>query len=239
MEKILRKLFMGREWVEEGYTYVFHNIVSDGPTYKFYVEWLPKYWPHSYLKEKIINDVHDIINSGNKYIGGEKLSISIDVTQDGFDLLPCYVSPKNIEKIQKEINRNSIVDIGTGNRDKNFTANYRGYFGARRYWDSANGITFGFNLDLFDFRLNDKPVNFKKGIDLGEAAANITEILYDGDFASDLSEIVYPIVEPELKLRNYDIYIDSVFDIAKMNGIDINRNKWGGHLSVGELFDEN
>lgn len=230
---------MGREWVEEGYTYVFHNIVSDGPTYKFYVEWLPKYWPHSYLKEKIINDVHDIINSGNKYIGGEKLSISIDVTQDGFDLLPCYVSPKNIEKIQKEINRNSIVDIGTGNRDKNFTANYRGYFGARRYWDSANGITFGFNLDLFDFRLNDKPVNFKKGIDLGEAAANITEILYDGDFASDLSEIVYPIVEPELKLRNYDIYIDSVFDIAKMNGIDINRNKWGGHLSVGELFDEN
>lgn len=230
---------MGREWVEEGYTYVFHNIVSDGPTYKFYVEWLPQYWPHSYLKEKIINDVHDIINSGNKYIGGEKLSISIDVTQDGFDLLPCYVSPKNIEKIQKEINRNSIVDIGTGNRDKNFTANYRGYFGARRYWDSANGITFGFNLDLFDFRLNDKPVNFKKGIDLGEAAANITEILYDGDFASDLSEIVYPIVEPELKLRNYDIYIDSVFDIAKMNGIDINRNKWGGHLSVGELFDEN
>lgn len=230
---------MGREWLEEGYTYVFHNIVSDGPTYKFYVEWLPQYWPHSYLKEKIINDVHDIINSGNKYIGGEKLSISIDVTQDGFDLLPCYVSPKNIEKIQKEINRNSIVDIGTGNRDKNFTANYRGYFGARRYWDSANGITFGFNLDLFDFRLNDKPVNFKKGIDLGEAAANITEILYDGDFASDLSEIVYPIVEPELKLRNYDIYIDSVFDIAKMNGIDINRNKWGGHLSVGELFDEN
>ena len=230
---------MGREWVEEGYTYVFHNIVYDGSTYKFYVEWLPKYWPHSYLKEKIISDIHDIINSGNKYIGGERLSISIDVTQDGFDLLPCYVSPKNIEKIQKEINRNSIVDIGTGDRDKNFTANYRAYFGGRRYWDSDNGITFGFNLDLFDFRLNDKPVNFKKGIDLSEAASNITEILYDGDFASDLSEIVYPIVEPELKLRNYDIYIDSVFDIAKMNGIDINRNKWGGHLSVGELFDEN
>ena len=230
---------MGREWVEEGYTYVFHNIVYDGSTYKFYVEWLPKYWPHSYLKEKIISDIHDIINSGNKYIGGEKLSISIDVTQDGFDLLPCYVSPKNIEKIQKEINRNSIVDIGTGDRDKNFTANYRAYFGGRRYWDSDNGITFGFNLDLFDFRLNDKPVNFKKGIDLGEAASNITEILYDGDFASDLSEIVYPIVEPELKLRNYDIYIDSVFDIAKMNGIDINQNKWGGHLSVGELFDDN
>ena len=230
---------MGREWVEEGYTYVFHNIVYDGSTYKFYVEWLPKYWPHSYLKEKIISDIHDIINSGNKYIGGEKLSISIDVTQDGFDLLPCYVSPKNIEKIQKEINRNNIVDIGTGDRDKNFTANYRAYFGGRRYWDSDNGITFGFNLDLFDFRLNDKPVNFKKGIDLGEAASNITEILYDGDFASDLSEIVYPIVEPELKLRNYDIYIDSVFDIAKMNGIDINQNKWGGHLSVGELFDDN
>lgn len=230
---------MGREWVEEGYTYVFHNIVYDGSTYKFYVEWLPKYWPHSYLKEKIISDIHDIINSGNKYIGGEKLSISIDVTQDGFDLLPCYVSPKNIEKIQKEINRNSIVDIGTGDRDKNFTANYRAYFGGRRYWDSDNGITFGFNLDLFDFRLNDKPVNFKKGIDLSEAASNITEILYDGDFASDLSEIVYPIVEPELKLRNYDIYIDSVFDIAKMNGIDINQNKWGGHLSVGELFDDN
>ena len=230
---------MGREWVEEGYTYVFHNIVYDGSTYKFYVEWLPKYWPHSYVKEKIISDIHDIINSGNKYIGGEKLSISIDVTQDGFDLLPCYVSPKNIEKIQKEINRNSIVDIGTGDRDKNFTANYRAYFGGRRYWDSDNGITFGFNLDLFDFRLNDKPVNFKKGIDLSEAASNITEILYDGDFASDLSEIVYPIVEPELKLRNYDIYIDSVFDIAKMNGIDINQNKWGGHLSVGELFDDN
>lgn len=230
---------MGREWVEEGYTYVFHNIVYDGSTYKFYVEWLPKYWPHSYVKEKIISDIHDIINSGNKYIGGEKLSISIDVTQDGFDLLPCYVSPKNIEKIQKEINGNNIVDIGTGDRDKNFTANYRAYFGGRRYWDSANGITFGFNLDLFDFRLNDKPVNFKKSIDLGEAASNITEILYDGDFASDLSEIVYPIVEPELKLRNYDIYIDSVFDIAKMNDIDINQNKWGGHLSVGELFDDN
>jgi hypothetical protein len=237
MEKILRKLFMGREWKEEGYTYVFHNIVFDGSTYKFYVEWFPEYWPHSYLKEKIISDIHDIINSGNKYIGGDKLSISIDVMADGFDLLPCYVSPINIEKIQKEINRSGIVDIGSGNRDKNFTANYRAYFGARRYWESPNGITFVFNLDLYDFRLNDKPVNFKKGIDLSEAASNITEILYDGDFASDLSEIVYPIVEPELKLRNYDIYIDSVFDIVKMNNIKVD-SKFGGQLSPEDLFGD-
>jgi hypothetical protein len=237
MEKILRKLFMGREWEEEGYTYVFHNIVFDGSTYKFYVEWFPEYWPHSYLKEKIISDIHDIINSGNKYIGGDKLSISIDVMADGFDLLPCYVSPINIEKIQKEINRSGIVDIGSGNRDKNFTANYRAYFGARRYWESPNGITFVFNLDLYDFRLNDKPVNFKKGIDLSEAASNITEILYDGDFASDLSEIVYPIVEPELKLRNYDIYIDSVFDIVKMNNIKVD-SKFGGQLSPEDLFGD-
>lgn len=228
---------MGREWKEEGYTYVFHNIVFDGSTYKFYVEWFPEYWPHSYLKEKIISDIHDIINSGNKYIGGDKLSISIDVMADGFDLLPCYVSPINIEKIQKEINRSGIVDIGSGNRDKNFTANYRAYFGARRYWESPNGITFVFNLDLYDFRLNDKPVNFKKGIDLSEAASNITEILYDGDFASDLSEIVYPIVEPELKLRNYDIYIDSVFDIVKMNNIKVD-SKFGGQLSPEDLFGD-
>ncbi len=228
---------MGREWEEEGYTYVFHNIVFDGSTYKFYVEWFPEYWPHSYLKEKIISDIHDIINSGNKYIGGDKLSISIDVMADGFDLLPCYVSPINIEKIQKEINRSGIVDIGSGNRDKNFTANYRAYFGARRYWESPNGITFVFNLDLYDFRLNDKPVNFKKGIDLSEAASNITEILYDGDFASDLSEIVYPIVEPELKLRNYDIYIDSVFDIVKMNNIKVD-SKFGGQLSPEDLFGD-
>jgi len=237
MEKILRKLFMGREWEEEGYTYVFHNIVFDGSTYKFYVEWFPEYWPHSYLKEKIISDIHDIINSGNKYIGGDRLSISIDVMADGFDLLPCYVSPINIEKIQKEINKSGIVDIGSGNRDKNFTANYRAYFGARRYWESPNGITFGFNLDLYDFRLNDKPVNFKKGIDLSEAASNIIEILYDGDFASDLSEIVYPIVEPELKLRNYDIYIDSVFDIVKMNNIKVDP-KFGGQLSPEDLFGD-
>jgi hypothetical protein len=156
---------------------------------------------------------------------------------DGFDLLPCYVSPINIEKIQKEINKSGIVDIGSGNRDKNFTANYRAYFGARRYWESPNGITFVFNLDLYDFRLNDKPVNFKKGIDLSEAASNITEILYDGDFASDLSEIVYPIVEPELKLRNYDIYIDSVFDIVKMNNIKVDP-KFGGQLSPEDLFGD-
>jgi hypothetical protein len=94
-----------------------------------------------------------------------------------------------------------------------------------------------FNLDLYDFRLNDKPVNFKKGIDLSEAASNITEILYDGDFASDLSEIVYPIVEPELKLRNYDIYIDSVFDIVKMNNIKVDP-KFGGQLSPEDLFGD-
>ena len=230
MIDILKKILLSKPFFNDGIEYQFIDIEEPTISYhsargqKLYIDAvikvnvvLPKKG-QSYILEVIEQNIDKIIHNLFKYTG-TKIKYKLNILVDGKEPLSVFISDEKIKEITESIseiikivrieNYNIYFNISLYPHRKNFYAMDDNYFDINFLYKINNIFNKGKKVILKDEFLD-------------EFAGNINEYLMESDeFREDLQDILYNILEPELKIYNSDVYIQPNYYIHSIDGIEV------------------
>ena len=217
-DKLIKKILIGQTFQENTFEYSFTNIElsEDELAYNIsvYVK-LPN--PNqSYVMEVFINDVHNYLSNIWQYIG-ESFSYSLSITLNAPHELEAYVSPEKYDEIVEAVNAKyrhiELKDGHTFDIDLSPLKTQKGF-----YMMSDTYLEFYFNVRIGGYKYNGKSVGIKPEM-IPEFCGILADSLYDADqFKNDLEGTIYDILEPEIQIKDVEIYINSFFHVTHFDG---------------------
>ena len=217
-DKLIKKILVGQTFQENTFEYTFKNIQLSEDEFAYdisvYVE-LPN--PNqSYVAEVFISDIHNYLSNMWQYIG-ESFSYSLVVTTNAPHKLEAYVSPEKYDEIVEEVNaKYRHVEIKGGHSfdvDLSPLKTQKGF-----YVMNDNYLEFYFTVRLGGFKYNGKSVEVKPEM-INEFCGILADELYDSDdFKVEIENTIYEILEPEIHIKDVEVYINSLFHVTHFNG---------------------
>jgi len=234
-KKIFRKFFEGQIIPEHGYNYRFDNI-EKGPkdNLRYSVCWLPDYFPHSYFIEKIKTDVYEIVSDRLKYLSELSENDEVKIYTDKGDLVKrLYIKKSLLNKINSEVKSFNYIEIQKGNTNLNLGLEFNIRKNKPYSQDTVETIDLNFDLEIISAQdINGKHLKLNPDLNLDVVRDFLQDFLYDNGYQSQLDEIIIPILEPEMKIGNYEIYYNCWFVVRSILGV----TKQGGkQRKIGEL----
>ena len=217
-DKLIKKILVGQTFQENTFEYTFKNIQLSEDEFAYdisvYVE-LPN--PNqSYVAEVFISDIHNYLSNMWQYIG-ESFSYSLVVTTNAPHKLEAYVSPEKYDEIVEAVNaKYRHVEIKGGHSfdvDLSPLKTQKGF-----YVMNDNYLEFYFTVRLGGFKYNGKSVEVKPEM-INEFCGILADELYDSDdFKVEIENTIYEILEPEIHIKDVEVYINSLFHVTHFNG---------------------
>jgi hypothetical protein len=217
-EKLIKKILVGQTFQENTFEYTFNNIQLSEDEFAYdvsvHVE-LPN--PNqSYVAEVFISDIHNYLSNIWQYIG-ESFSYSLIVTTNTPHNLEAYVSPEKYDEIVEMANakyRHIVLKGGhTFDIDLSPLKTQKGF-----YKMSDTYLEFYFNIRISGYKYNGRSVQVKPEL-IPEFCGILADSLYDNDqFKNDLEGDIYEILEPEIHIKNVEVYISTLFHVTHFNG---------------------
>lgn len=244
--KIIKKYLSSQTFNEDGFIYTFEQIFEKkGAVYAVVDVKLPNP-KQSWVATKFSHDIQNILYNLNRFIG-ESFSFSIKTTINGVDVENykyCYVSPERQNEILESLNSN-LSKITINNRNGYYN-NLKTEF--KIQWSKPDknfyvledtDFSFLFNLWLYDFNFLEKDVKPKEEMVDDMAGLLGSELMDSDDFRQRAEDIIYYILEPELKIQKIDdIYISISTNINRIDTYDANQNWNSGVKISSEMFTE-
>jgi hypothetical protein len=217
-DKLIKKILIGQTFQENTFEYAFKNIQLNENEFAYdisvHVE-LPN--PNqSYVAEVFISDIHNYLSNMWQYIG-ESFSYSLVVTTNAPHKLEAYVSPEKYDEIVEAVNaKYRHVETKEGHSfdvDLSPLKTQKGFFVM-----NDNYLEFYFTVRLGGFKYNGKSVEVKPEM-INEFCGILADELYDSDdFKVEIENTIYEILEPEIHIKDVEIYINSLFHVTHFNG---------------------
>lgn len=232
--KIVRKFLIGNIFDIGGFEYKFLSVEPsefyDKTAFKFVVNVNTPVKGQSYVIAKFDGDIQNILINLWKYFGTE-FSYSIDeIMVNGVSV------PENEVFISKEkqkelINRINFEFHRVHLSTKEINIDFKTNFKISEYYLSDVNITFDFSVEISDIKSEGKSIypNIDTIDDL--AGAIMDELNDDDDLRNNLEEVVFDVLEPEIKIIEID---DLFYNVncypTKIDGIEVRANNWGGYI---------
>lgn len=241
-KKIFDKFFRGQTFEYGGYKYRFDDIQKIEKNQNlFKICWLPDFYPHSYFVEKLSADCVNIIQERLRYLslmadGNDSMDIYTPVSDLKKTL---FIRKSLLKEIDNEVSKFKTLRLEVRKHRKTYLLGINLYLSKTPYRqnDGSEYITLNFDLDIIYLEDVDKEpgnrLRLNPNIREKELWDFISDSLYDQDTASTIDEIIIPILEPELKIGDYDIYYNSSFKISSIMGRKFEDLK-GGSASIND-----
>lgn len=225
--KILKKIAQGRTWEVDGYKYTFTDIFGwDGdenvPHFEVSAQ-LPKPY-QSYILQKMTDDVQEIISDLISYTGEEIRFVNMNLLLGDSEPAKMFVTYEMIEKIISTLNRQINKQHYRTNTDgKEITFGIR-YSPSKTFYETDyESVRFFLNLSIFDIRMDGEVLEIP--IERYDGLAKIFEDVINLEldiFRSNVEDVFYTVLEPEVKIKNSEeIFYSSFFNIVKIDGVDV------------------
>ena len=227
LSKITKKVLMSQSFFEDGYEYQFVSVEEDKEfdgAFNLTVNVILPKKRQSYATAVFSNGIHKILENIWGYIGSS-FSYSEHILVDGEEPVKdgVYISPEKQNQLLFELRKRiKRADIITNNKnvlsfDVYWTRNDKEFY---RYHDVY--IHFYFNIDIANFKFDDKRVipNLEIADDI---AGVISDNLYDDDsFRSRVDDVMYSVMKDEIDLHNIDdMYLEGLWYVRKLDGMEV------------------
>ncbi len=233
-KKIFGKFFRGQTFEYHGYKYRFDDIekIDDGKNL-FKICWIPDFYPHSYFFEKLVMDCNNILQERLRYLSLQvDGNDSVDIYTEVSDLTKnLFVRKSLLKEIDKEISKWKVIRMEVPKEKKTYHLGVDMHLSDKPYHQNDNNeyITMHFDIDINYIEDVDGPTNnrLKLNPDLNSSMIwnFILDSLYDQDLPSQIDEVIIPILEPEMKIGDYDIYYNSSFGISSILGLPFGKKQ--------------
>lgn len=243
-KKIFDKVFKGEVFEQQGYKYRFDDLVeNEKGNLVFKVCWLPEFLPHSYFFDKLVVDCDIIIKNRLRYLSlTTGKNDEVDIYTEVSDLTKkLFVRKSLLKEIDKEISKWKVIRMEVPDEKKTYILGVNIRLSDKPYHQNDNDeyITIHFDIDINYIEDADGPTNnrLKLNPDLSSTMIwnFILDSLYDQDLPTQMDEVIIPILEPEIKIGDYDIYYNSSFGISSILGLTFEKHKVRqGHLSSND-----
>lgn len=202
-----------------GYKYRFDDIRNVSGKVVLDICWLPDFYPHSYVWEKMYSDCSDIISDRMRY-AGETFKFSKDqfniYTEKG-ELKRGYVRKYLLNEIVKRLNE--IASIKRTFYHKEYILHCRWTLNETPFLIALDGdVMFRFDLMIDDILVDGKSVDVNPNKNKNAILGQFQDKLYDSDLHIFVNNVSYEMANPEFRLEDSDIYINSEFNIVEFKG---------------------
>ena len=217
-DKLVKKVLKGQTFEENTFKYTILDIEksADGLAYDIsaYVK-LPNP-KQSYVMEVFIDDVHKFLSNIWQYIG-ESFSYSLSITLNAPHKLEVYISPEKYDEIVEAVNaKYRHIELRGGHTfdiDLSPLKTQKGF-----YMMSDTYIEFYFNVRISGYKYNGRSVQIRPEM-IPEFCGILADSLYDDDqFKNELEGTIYDILEPEIHIKDIEVYINSLFHVTHFDG---------------------
>lgn len=235
IQKIISRFLLENDFKVKGNTYKFIYVKPYDPdnemSIKIGVNVIMPDNKSSYLKQILENNIEEIFINLSKYVNGTLSYYLEELMVNGETIIGnAYVSPEKQKQILSTLNsRLNNVTIKSNDVLLNFNI---GFSPGREFFYRLSDVIleFYFNLKISHLTKNgvDLIPNLNKIDDLSGA---LTDLLNDDDnFRGSVEDVVYEILEPEIRIGQYDLYYGVLFYVNKIDGLDTDSYKWGVKL---------
>jgi hypothetical protein len=229
-DKLIKKVLKGQTFEENTFKYTILDIEKSEDELAYdisvYVK-LPNP-KQSYVMEVFIEDVHKFLSNIWQYIG-ESFSYSLSITLNAPHELEAYISPEKYEEIVEAANEKyrhiELKDGHTFDIDLSPLKTQKGF-----YMMSDTYLEFYFNIRISGYKYNGRSVQIRPEM-IPEFCGILADSLYDDDqFKNDLESTIYDILEPEIHIKDIEVYINTFFHVTHFDGERI-QPQWS-HTSI-------
>lgn len=232
ISKVIRKYLTSQEFEVDGFVYQFIEVnITDSPlTVNVVVNVKLPNPKQSWIFDKFSDDVENIISNLAQYLS-IKLSASIQILVNGKDAKNfkyAFISREKrkeiLEALNSKIKKVTFRRRGGGGgiipeSKLEFDAHFVQYED-RNYEMNDTTLDFYFGVEVSNFILNGNPVKANIST-LDILSGYLTEKLHDDDIVrTNVEDIIYELLEPEVQIRNSDVYYGVLFHCGKIDGMD-------------------
>lgn len=222
-KKIFRKFFEGQIISQQGYNYRFDKR-EKGPkdNLRYSVCWLPDYFPHSYFIEKLKADVYEIVSDRLKYLSDAPFDLDeVKIYTDKGDLVKrLYIKKSLLNKIDSEIKSINHATIQKKNTNYNLELEFKIRKKKPYPQDTIETIDLNFDLEIISVQdANGKYLKLNPALNLDTVRDFLQDYFMENNLQSQLDEIAIPILEPEMKIGDYEIYYNCWFVVRSILGV--------------------
>jgi hypothetical protein len=225
---IVKKFLMSQPFFEDGFEYQFISVEPDEDwAIKFTVNVLLPKKGQSFVVEKFSYDISVIIENASRYIG-EGISYTENILVEGKHIPEngAYINPEDCDEIIRSLNENikwitlsNSKDVSDVKADISFSRNKN----RNKFYtmDSHQYIDFYLIYNIGRIEYNNTPVRISEKMfdDFGEV---FNEKLQDSTrFRDMLQDIIYTVLEPSIKIKNIDVFINAQYWINKIDGMEV------------------
>jgi hypothetical protein len=219
---------MSQPFFQDGFEYQFISVEPDEDwAIKFTVNVLLPKKGQSFVVEKFSSDIAGIIENISKYIG-QGISYTEYVLVEGKPIPESgvYINPEDCDEIMSSINENVKQVTLSNDRDVSdvrvkisFSRNKE----RNKFYtmDAHQYIDFFLKYDISRIEYNGTPVriNQKMFDEFGEVFNE--KLVYSDSFRDRLLDIIYRVLEPSIKIKDLDVYINTHYWINKIDGMEV------------------
>jgi hypothetical protein len=217
-DKLVKKVLKGETFEENTFKYTVLDIErsADGLAYDIsvYVK-LPN--PNqSYVMEVFIEDFHKFLSNIWQYIG-ESFSYTLSITLNAPHELEVFISPEKYDEIVEAANaKYKHIELKGGHTfdiDLSPLKTQKGF-----YMMSDTYLEFYFNIRISGYKYNGRSVQVRPEL-IPQFCGVLADSLYDNDqFKNDLEGTIYDILEPEIQIKDVEVYINTLFHVTHFDG---------------------
>ena len=230
--KIVKKHLLSQPFYEDGFEYQFISAeVDDDISIDFTVNVILPEKGQSFVVEKFSYDIANIIDNVSKYMG-EKIVYMEHILVEGKPAPKSgiYISPEDSKEIIRSLNENVNKVTLSNHNDVSYVESKISFRFYEKFYslDDATYIDINLDYNLSNLIYNDEPVNLNmKKID--EFAEVFNGKLQGSDrFRDKLQDIIYTVLNPIIKIRDIEVYVNANFWIDKVDGMEVHDS--GGSL---------
>jgi hypothetical protein len=219
---------MSQPFFQDGFEYQFISVEPDEDwAIKFTVNVLLPKKGQSFVVEKFSYDIADIIENVSKYIS-EGISYTENILIEGRPIPESgiYINPEDCDEIIRSLNEN--VKQVTLSNDKD-VSDVRAKISFSRnkernkfyLMDAHQYIDFYLIYNIGRIEYNGMPVriNEKSFDEFGEVFNE--KLQYSNRFRDTLQDIIYTVLEPSIKIKNIEVFINVQYWINKIDGMEV------------------
>lgn len=221
-KKLFDRVFKGEVFEQQGYKYRFDDLVeNENGNLVFKVCWLPEFLPHSYFFDKLFADCDIIIKNRLRYLSlTPGKNDEVDIYTEVSDLKKfLFIRKSLLKEVNEAVKSLKEVRLEDASSKKTFFLGTSFSLSEKPYnpYDKGEYISLNYDLDILYAEDVEGPKGNRLSLNPEFELDILSDFLYDNDVATKLDDIVIPILEPEMKIGDYDIFYNSWFTIRKVN----------------------
>lgn len=232
--RVVKKFLQSKIWEYDGFIYEFIDVIEVEGYITFIVN-VKTYKPNqSYVKDVLSQKIEEILESVSKYFGGNESTpfggYGRRIYVNGRPSLEIYINGKKQEEILMALNNGAgKFDFEVNDKKykdsfdfKKLEAYIKYSFSSTRFSVGGNDVSFFLTLNIYNLKLDNTYLKVSEDI-FDDARYYMYDCFEYTDFYSDIADIIWTVVEPEIKLSSSpDMYITCSTKIEKINGFSYN-----------------